>query len=208
MPKLTYAIPLLCALLGSVEVAQADEYGCKVMLCLADPKGPMAQDECKPPIRKFIEGQSKHPREPFPSCQEAAPAEMKPTTRLFDACPDGTQTLDDGKFALLLDTPVYKQLADKSVFLRNGQIFNMQPIELPAGMFVQTGIGEGERGYEAQRNKICVAKPLGPLLVSAGAEMQPLDVVAYEQLVTMAPATSPRVVDIYISGKLYRSTRY
>jgi hypothetical protein len=30
----------------------------------------------------------------------------------------------------------------------------------------------------------------------------------FEQLTTMAPAASPRVIDVYIQDKLYRSVRY
>jgi hypothetical protein len=48
--------------------AQADDYGCQVLLCLANPAGPMAVSECVPPIdRLFSEMARLHPPA-FPTC--------------------------------------------------------------------------------------------------------------------------------------------
>lgn len=34
-------------------MAQADDWGCEVLLCLSNPQGPMAVSQCVPPIRKL-----------------------------------------------------------------------------------------------------------------------------------------------------------
>lgn len=208
MLKPTFAIALLYAVLA-FSPAHADDYGCKVLLCLADASGPMTQNECKPPIRRFIEGQSKHPRDPFPTCEEGAPAMMKPAMRMFDACPEGTDTLPSNRMALQLTPIVYSQLTNAP---RSGPSINipgvMPVIQLPKGMAIRRGIGEGDQNNGTQRDKVCVGKALGLMMVDTGAEQQSLQVEAFEQVTTMAPAVSPRVVDVYISGKLFRSTRY
>ncbi|MDP9902438.1 hypothetical protein [Variovorax ginsengisoli] len=207
MLKPPFATALLYAALA-FSPAHADDYGCKVLLCLADPAGPMAQNECRPPIRRFIEGQSKHPKDPFPTCEEGAPAMMRPGMRMFDACPEGTDTLAADRMALQLTPTVFAQLTQAQ---RPGRpiILGSGPgIQLPEGMVIQRGIGEGGQINEPQRDKVCVGQRLGLMMVNAGAEQPPWQVEAFEQITTMAPAASPRVVDIYISGKLYRSTRY
>jgi hypothetical protein len=59
---------VLCATtlaLASV-AAHADDWGCTVVLCLANPKGPTAVSECVPPIKKLWSELAKG--HAFPSC--------------------------------------------------------------------------------------------------------------------------------------------
>ena len=133
---------------------------------------------------------------------------MRPATRMFDACPEGTDTLPPNRMALQLTPTIYAQLTKTQRTGRTILLGSAQGIPLPEGMVIHRGIGEGEQSNESQRDKVCVGKPLGVVLVDAGADQQTLQVEAFERVVTMAPAVSPRVVDIYINGKLYRSTRY
>lgn len=44
----------------------ADDFGCKVLLCLASPGGPMQYEECRPTIRKLYN--RLYNRKPFPKC--------------------------------------------------------------------------------------------------------------------------------------------
>jgi hypothetical protein len=44
----------------------ADDWGCQVLLCLADPRGPETESECKPPIEKLWNA-LEHGK-PFPTC--------------------------------------------------------------------------------------------------------------------------------------------
>ena len=47
----------------------ADDFGCKVLLCLASPGGAMQYEECRPTIRKLY--RMLYKRKPFPSCEMA-----------------------------------------------------------------------------------------------------------------------------------------
>lgn len=46
--------------------ALADDWGCQVLLCLADPRGPETESECKPPIKKLWKALAHG--DAFPSC--------------------------------------------------------------------------------------------------------------------------------------------
>jgi hypothetical protein len=47
-------------------IAKADDWGCQVLLCLADPRGPEAEGACVPPIEKLWDALSHG--HPFPTC--------------------------------------------------------------------------------------------------------------------------------------------
>lgn len=206
---LAYFIALL-APLAFISTAHADDYGCKVLLCMANPKGPTAENECKPPIERFLMEQARKPPEKKPTCEEAQPATMRFGMRAFDACPADTSALGQGVPAIQLTPAVYKGMVNPDTRALN-PMGMFQPFTLPSDILVQTGIGEGEASgfMGAQGMKICVAKPLGMLAVKlGGSESSETELSVFEKIVTMAPALSPRVVDIFINDQLYRSTRY
>ena len=49
-----------------IGVARADDWGCEVLLCLSNPKGPTAVTECVPPIKKLWRQLAKG--HAFPTC--------------------------------------------------------------------------------------------------------------------------------------------
>jgi hypothetical protein len=58
----------------------ADDWGCQVLLCLADPRGPEAESECKPPIEKLWNA-LEHGK-PFPTCDlNSSAANLPPEVR-------------------------------------------------------------------------------------------------------------------------------
>ncbi|WP_089166352.1 hypothetical protein [Caballeronia sordidicola] len=58
----------------------ADDWGCQVLLCLADPRGPETESECKPPIEKLWDALN-HGR-PFPTCDlNSSAADLPPDVR-------------------------------------------------------------------------------------------------------------------------------
>lgn len=58
----------------------ADDWGCQVLLCLADPRGPEAETECKPPVEKLWDA-LKHGR-PFPTCDvHSSAVDLPPDVR-------------------------------------------------------------------------------------------------------------------------------
>ncbi len=94
MKPLLSALGLSVAALLAPLQAHADDYGCKVLLCLGNPNGPMAEQQCQPPIQRMLQGQAKKPPEPFPQCPEAnGKAGTKMGTNPYDECPEGTAAL-------------------------------------------------------------------------------------------------------------------
>ncbi|MGJ7512718.1 hypothetical protein [Variovorax sp. GT1P44] len=161
--------------------------------------------------RDLIEGQAKDPKEPFPSCPEGAPATMQPAYRPYDQCPDGTKALEQEIQAVQLSPNLFNQLALASKPQPNRPWQNDQPIDVPAGVIFQTGIGDGNgQNASTRTNKVCVGKQLGTLIFDTGTQEVPQTktVIVYEQIATIEPAKSPRVVDVNIGPKLYRSVRY
>jgi len=60
--------------------AFADAWGCQVLLCLADPRGPETEAECKPPIEKLWNA-LEHGK-PFPTCDlNSSVADLQPDVR-------------------------------------------------------------------------------------------------------------------------------
>jgi hypothetical protein len=64
-----------------------DRWGCEVLLCLANPNGPRAVSECRPPIDKLFDCLSwRHPCK-FPSCPMAGDGNYaKQLSDGFDPC--------------------------------------------------------------------------------------------------------------------------
>jgi hypothetical protein len=61
---------------NSAQSARADEWGCQVILCLANPGGPTQYAECRPPIRKLWKWLAKG--RSFPSCSGAGFESSRP----------------------------------------------------------------------------------------------------------------------------------
>ena len=66
--KLSY-LALALGLLGGA--AQADDFGCQVLLCLSNPRGMLALKECEPPIERMFEEMRRLRPPPFPTCDFA-----------------------------------------------------------------------------------------------------------------------------------------
>lgn len=202
-----FLLPL--ALSGILNIAHADEYGCKVMMCMSNPQGPMAEPQCRETIQKFIRGQSKKPKDPHPTCEEAQNTQMQIAMRPYDQCPSGTSALGLDSEALMLQPALYVQLLQQ-IRPVPGRVWERAVLEMPAGSTtIYTGIGEGDQSAGG-RNKVCVGNMLGPISFKAGTDEEPSvrTVSVYDQVTTIAPATAPRVMDIYVDQKLYRSTRF
>lgn len=65
MSKIYAALALACM---SATAAHADDYGCQVLLCLANPGGPTQFAECVPPIERLWSDLLAIPPRPFPTC--------------------------------------------------------------------------------------------------------------------------------------------
>ena len=84
MRKVTFSLLALAAGLTLTSSAQASDYGCKVLLCLANPAGPTAVAQCVPPITQLWRDLARVPPNPFPTCDEARPAIAVQNTTWYD----------------------------------------------------------------------------------------------------------------------------
>ena len=73
----------ICSVISALTTpshAFADAWGCQVLLCLADPRGPEADAECKPPIEKLWDA-LEHGK-PFPTCDlNSSAADLPPDVK-------------------------------------------------------------------------------------------------------------------------------
>ena len=170
--------------------AQASDYGCKVLLCLANPAGPTAVAGCVPPITQLWRDLTHIPPRPFPICDEARPAHAVQNTTYYDPCPDGTTALDDGGLALQQGWP-------------NGS----QPA---------VGIGSGDTLAPSNGDgvflgsKVCVGRSVGQMWVMTGNGDNSWAgyVDVYDRIAILDPAMSPKVIDVYLNNALYRRIRW
>lgn len=178
-------------LIGAVlpAAAFADDYGCKVLLCLADPRGPMTEAECRPPIRQLFRDLARG--RGFPTCVMASgPGGRSYASQgysYYDSCPAGTTELAQGEQAV-----------------RDARRWYYEESEVYYGI----GNGQGvERSYEnGLPNKVCVGRRVGDGTVGRGDGQYSVSV--YDRIVTMAPAQTPRYIDVFIDDKLFRRVRW
>jgi hypothetical protein len=196
----------LVTVMGST--AEASEYGCKVLLCLSNPSGPMAEDECKPPIKQLYSDLSHKPPKPFPRCEEAkGQTGVTLGTSSFDPCPQGTATLDAGVKA------VHVPKSSQANSLEYVWIGDYQITDPDHRKQIHIGIGEGEQvdsGYGAAQ-KVCVGKFLGTvsLVYRSGDAMVTEKVNTYEAISVLDRINgNPRYIDVEIQGQLHRRVRW
>ena len=79
------------------------DWGCEVLLCLANPEGPMAVAESVPPIRRLWRELARG--HAFPTCAMASGPDGRsyapPAYRFYDPCPPGSSELAAGATAQL-----------------------------------------------------------------------------------------------------------
>lgn len=91
--KLGFAIIAAGILHGQAFANEDDDlvgknWGCAVKLCMMNPKGPMAEPKCRPPIQKFNAELAKgHPQ--YPECQ-GDDTSMRKVYDYYDPCPAET----------------------------------------------------------------------------------------------------------------------
>ena len=187
-------IPLVFALAAST--TKAADWGCEVLLCLANPAGPMAVAPCVPPITRLWREMARL-RFTFPTCAMASGPNGRSWAQLdsnyYDGCPSGTQVLPAGSIAIRAPSP----------------------LALPAAPTYWSGIGDGvglmpSIDGPALSSKVCVANPVGMTYVTIGAgdSTQSVPAGIYKNVTIIDPATSPSVVNVFIDSSWYRSVRF
>lgn len=182
---------LALALMASSGLARADDYGCTVLLCLANPAGPKAVPECVPSITRLFRDLARG--RAFPTCAMAsAPdaqggqswAEHKVVQ--YDECPSGTTALGAGAYAA-------RSTADSTYFV---------------------GIGEGDNlastGSRSLPNKICVGNRIGEKTLNGrgGDALEMAAVGVFDEVTVIAPNAQPNYIDVYVNSAFSHRVRW
>ncbi|MEO8921576.1 MAG: hypothetical protein ABI330_01875, partial [Caldimonas sp.] len=177
-----WRVACACSVLASAS-AYASDYGCKVLLCLANPAGPTAVSQCVPPITQLWRDLAHVPPRPFPTCDEARPAIAVQNTTWYDSCPERTTALDAGVYAVLQGAGEFA-----SPIIGIGEGDNLQPIG-------------GDNPF-VLGSKVCVGRQVGQVSVQVGYGENATSVLAnvYDRLALLDPAISPRVIDVYLNN--------
>jgi hypothetical protein len=197
MRRKTLFLGAVLSFFGSM--AHASDYGCKVLLCLANPNGPKAVSECVPPIDQLYDD-LRHGRA-FPSCDLAegpgGKSYAKQGYSYYDPCPDGTTALNNGAYAL------------------EGTSMPNKPWGYKDNVYVGIGSGDGAAPGVADSDsgmsqKVCVGNQVGQtlMLIGSGEDSKPVQAGIYDNVRVLDAQGSPRIIDVFIDEKLYRRVRW
>ena len=200
----------LAVLIAAPAAVRAADWGCEVLLCLANPAGPMAASYCVPPIQKLFASLLKRFPDPFPQCamvqgELGGGAYARPEQTYYDTCPGGTTAATPGQRVVM---------ASSLAAIRDAGWWSLPTIGV--------GIGESApESWDREGNlilptKVCVGAPLGTTSLMAwvndadgGTYLEPTAVTVYQQVIYLEPATaSPRAINVYIDYQLFRTVRY
>jgi len=195
--KVFGAISLVAAMCAA-PVAHAQEWGCEVLLCLANPQGPTALAQCVSPITRLWNALANF--QPFPTCDMAGSAAIAKgpyatsSVNYYSACPSGTTALAAG-VSVVQGTSVVN-----------------------AGKAVSTGIGTGDGLVPGDTlstltlpPKVCVG---GSALGTVTVQQKPGDIFnnisasVYPQVVNLRPLQEGNVINVYVDNALYTQVRY
>jgi hypothetical protein len=182
------------------------DWGCEVLLCLANPNGPTAVAPCVPPIRRLWRELARG--HAFPTCAMATGpggrSYAQPVSSYYDRCPSGTSELAPGQLAELTG-PM------KPTTLPPTRAGTPTTYALGSTGFIYTGIGNGD-GYgisspdSSPPPKVCVAGHRGSRYVSSGDTGYAVDL--YDTIVVSPAQASPRVIEIYVDNAFWQSVRW
>lgn len=181
--------------------AHADEWGCKVLLCMADPRGPRTEAECNPPIDR-LEAHLRHGGS-WPTCDEAKGQQqgdswVQPVWDPYDPCPAGTRAAQRG--AYVVQGTRVQGMPARWAGWASARDWTLSSEPAPSEA---TAPGSGERA--------CVGTRLGEFWVgnqdSEGSQDQGYTVAVFDRVVWQA-RKNPRAADVYINGQWYERTRW
>ena len=179
------------------QTAKADDWGCQVLLCLSDPRGPTTESECKPPIHKLWDHLRKG--KPFPSCDMAVNSSngkrsyAKLVHDPYDPCPDGTKPA--GGYIAQSDSSDRKEWRKlKYSFSSHGRNNN----------------DDGRGGMSGYGVRACVGNLRGTYTDYRGGgsdDRESIPVQVSDKVVWQQPQ-NPRAIDVYIDEVLHHRVRY
>lgn len=181
--------------------AQASDYGCSVLLCLANPSGPMAVSECVPPIQQLFRDLLRF--KPFPTCVLASGPDgqsyAKQGTSYYEVCPPETIALDSGVYAI----------QGSKIQKSDDYLLSQQGVRLGIGTGDGLQPGNGE-DYAPLKAKVCVGNKIGQVdyVLGSGDDARNIITDVYDRVVILDPQDSPRIIDVFINNELYRRVRW
>lgn len=202
---LASALPAL-ALAQSTPIPQpTHDWGCEVLLCLANPAGATAVAACEPPIRRLWSALARG--HAFPTCTMASGPNGRSYVRAvrnhFDRCPPGTNDLPAGLLAELV-APMSTQAAPP---LLSGAP-SAYSAAAPGHTYTGIGSGDGFMGYGdgSARTKVCVAGHRGSRDIWAGDTS--ITIHRFDQVYLSPANVSAQLLEIYIDGVHWHSVRW
>lgn len=191
--KIIPAMALVAAVMLP-QAARADDYGCQVLLCLANPAGPMAVNECVPPItRLYREVFSWRPL-PFPTC----------------ALSSGLDSSTGGNYAQIAPPSYYDNCPAGQTALPAGTLID-------TGSSFVSGIGDGsglspvwnDGSYDPMPTKICVGNYLSTTMVNVGSgdSQTNYTVNNYSSVSYIPPSSTTFNINVYLNGSLAKNVR-
>lgn len=185
--------------------AATHDWGCEVLLCLANPNGPTAVPPCVPPIQKLWKALARG--HAFPTCTMASGpngrSHVRPAHSYYDHCPKGTGELPVGQVAELAATVTPPAPPAPSGV----------PSTYTGAMAGRTyaGIGDGSAygmpsADGAPPPKVCVAGYRGTRDIWSGDTS--VTVHLFDTVYVSPAQASPRLLDIYIDDAYWQSVRW
>lgn len=174
-----------------IQVAHADDWGCQVLLCLSDPRGPTTESECRPPIEKLWR-HLKRGRS-FPSCSLASSDDRgngsfaRRVYDPYDPCLAGL--VPAGGYVAQSDSLDYRQWQQLSYGWSNIGL-DMDEVD--------STLNQGQRA--------CVGQAVGSYTVNQGGD-DSISVTVYDKIVWQ-PRQNPQAIDVFIDGKLHQRVRW
>ena len=164
--------------------APTHDWGCEVLLCLANPAGPMAVSACVPPIKKLYRELLK--RHAIPTCRMASGPSGRSyavmASRYYDPCPAGTNELGEGSLAQLA-APMVGIVVPPTPSGAPSTFSPGRPDTTYAGIDSGDGIASPTQDNGAP-DKVCVAGPAGTRNVRDGLDIY--NVPLYRQVFVSA----------------------
>lgn len=190
---------LTVAMLGVVTSSWASDYGCKVLLCLANPAsngGPKGVAECVPPINQLYHDLRKG--RPFPTCDLADGNDGSSYARQvydpYDPCPATLRAAARGTYVVQGQKAAQNSLS-KRWEGHTAYTFNGQP-----------QISEPRiSGDDSPGPRACVGKPVGSYTL--GSYEDSYTVSLFDKVVWQT-AQNPRAIDIFIDNKWQQRVRW
>ncbi|SAK79277.1 hypothetical protein AWB79_05014 [Caballeronia hypogeia] len=186
-------------IIGVAASAHASEYGCKVLLCLANPAsngGPKGVSDCVPPIDQLYHDLGRG--RPFPKCDQADGNDGSSYARevydAYDPCPAPLQPAVRGSVAV----QGHQRSGDNAPGSWGGD-----------GSFEQTGqpqVSEIQNDYAYSTGaRACVGKQLGSY--TTGTYDNAYTVNVFDK-VLWQPAQNPRAIDVFVDRTWQQRVRY